>query len=285
MSLGLFSEADFPDQGRQPLAENAHHLSHQNGGEDGAFPDACQPAQKHEAEDRAHQDTGAVKQGLHGGEGLAQLVGNAAHQTLGGHGGDPYVDIQHQAEADQQNAGSQHGQLAEVSGQTEVTQNVLGAVYKIAENRGENQLEQQGGLKFSAVEKNLQQDIHRVYDGCAGAQGDIQDLADHIGQGTDGGNTQTAVDRQGDAKCQDQKPQTVYAQPGTQLRRLACLHKICLLSINASYKKSFCILHQPMSEVNHWLLGEKAVVSQQKQIPEPDARSRIRFRDLSFVNF
>ena len=47
----LFSEADLPDHGACEFAQNAHHLTHQQGGEDGALPDAGELAQENKAQD------------------------------------------------------------------------------------------------------------------------------------------------------------------------------------------------------------------------------------------
>ena len=50
--LKIGSEADLLDQGGDALAQQSHHLAHQQGGQDGALPDAYELAQEQKAQHR-----------------------------------------------------------------------------------------------------------------------------------------------------------------------------------------------------------------------------------------
>ena len=82
------------------------------------------------------------KDGFDFGEGLSGPIGDAGDQTFRRHGSHLHIDIQHQAEADEQDTCRQHGQLTEIGGQHKVAQNVLGSVHEITKNGGEHQLQQ-----------------------------------------------------------------------------------------------------------------------------------------------
>ena len=131
-------------------ADLSHQSAGHQGSEDGTFPDAGDFSQKYQAEHRGDENTGTVKDGFDFGEGLSGPIGDAGDQTFRRHGGELYIDVQHQTEADQENTDSKHRQLTEICGQHKISNDQFGSVYKITEDGGEYQLQQKDGLELSA---------------------------------------------------------------------------------------------------------------------------------------
>ena len=82
MTALSFSEAELPDNGRQGFAHQGDDLSGNDGGNDRTLPDAVQFSQEHKAQYDAGAYHDAVHDGLHGGEGLAQLLRNGRRQAF-----------------------------------------------------------------------------------------------------------------------------------------------------------------------------------------------------------
>ena len=218
----LFSKADLSDVGGEVSAYDADHFAGDQGGQDGALPDAdagIPEGDQVEAEDSeqdADRDGGAVHDRFYGGKGFAGLFGNGQGHALHGHGDQVHLQVEENAEGYEDRAGALHEQAAGVAaGKEQVSDHPFGEIDKVSEDRGEDDLEEVDRIEFPAQQDDLYEDV-KAEDGghtCAGLS--LQDVTDDVGEGVDRRDPQIGIGgeryaerhtEQGDAVKEDSDP-------------------------------------------------------------------------------